>query len=520
MTDVVPLTGPTGVASAVDLFGEWHDRGADATSTTYRSLLPATAPVPGQQYRFEVDLDRCTGCKACVAACHSLNGLDEDETWRSVGLLVGGGTARSDAASTVEPVWHQHVTTACHHCVEPACLAGCPVEAYEKDPITGIVAHLDDQCIGCRYCMLTCPYEIPTFNDRLGVVRKCDMCSDRLADGEEPACVQGCPTDAISIGLVDAAALRADLIVDPDGRLVPTAPLSAHTGPTTVYLTKRPVPAGATAADDHRIVPAHNHPPLVAMLVLTQLSVGAFVISRVVGWSGSGPAADSLSAFVAWATGLVAIGASVLHLGRPLVAWRAVLGLRHSWLSREIVAFGLYAPLGGATAAADVGWLSRSWATPLAIATAVTGILGVYCSAKLYAVTGRPFWRLDRSAARFVLGAAATGAPAIGLVADDGVGSAMSVVVVTAVVSLLASTLVFHLRHRGHADALGRSSALLTGTLRPQLGRAIGFAVLAAGTGGLGWWAVALPAALAAVWIERSLFFVAASPDRMPGGFR
>src|SRR5207253_2730403 len=198
----------------------------------------------------------------------------DTESWRSVGLLVGGGVA-------VAP-WQQHVTTACHHCVEPACLAGCPVDAYEKDPVTGIVAHLDDQCIGCRYCMLTCPYEVPTFNTRLGVVRKCDMCSDRLAEGEEPACVQGCPTNAISIGIVNTAELQAELATDPGGRLVPTAPRSRLTGPTTVYLTTKALPADAAAADEHRIDPAGNHPPLVAMLVLTQLSVGAFVLLQLV----------------------------------------------------------------------------------------------------------------------------------------------------------------------------------------------------------------------------------------------
>ena len=67
---------------------------------------------------------------------------------------------------------------------------GCPVGAYEKDALTGIVRHLDDQCIGCRYCMLTCPYEVPQYSVRKGIVRKCDMCADRLAESEAPACVQ------------------------------------------------------------------------------------------------------------------------------------------------------------------------------------------------------------------------------------------------------------------------------------------------------------------------------------------
>src|SRR3954453_20085432 len=70
--------------SAVERFAEKHDAGAvPAQARYYRDLLPATAPGPGQQYAFEVDLDSCTGCKACVAGCHSLNGLDGPELWRT-----------------------------------------------------------------------------------------------------------------------------------------------------------------------------------------------------------------------------------------------------------------------------------------------------------------------------------------------------------------------------------------------------------------------------------------------------
>src|SRR5205085_3191577 len=144
---------------------------------------PLAAPGPGEQYAFEVDLDACTGCKSCVVACHALNGLDEDESWRSVGLLQGARTA----------AFQQTVTTACHHCVDPACLTGCPVDAYEKDVQTGIVRHLDDQCIGCQYCVLKCPYDVPKYNARLGIVRKCDLCSSRLSAHEAPACAQACP---------------------------------------------------------------------------------------------------------------------------------------------------------------------------------------------------------------------------------------------------------------------------------------------------------------------------------------
>ena len=175
----------TASQTAVDEFVAQKDRGAFSPQAKhYSRLLPATEPGPGQQYAFRVDLDRCSGCKACVTACHSLNGLDEGETWREVGLLIGG--------SSQLPVL-QHVTSACHHCLDPACLTACPVDAYEKNPVTGIVKHLDDQCFGCRYCTFACPYEVPKYHRGKGIVRKCDMCSGRLAVGEAPACVQACP---------------------------------------------------------------------------------------------------------------------------------------------------------------------------------------------------------------------------------------------------------------------------------------------------------------------------------------
>ena len=116
----------------------------------------------------------------------------------------------------------QHVTSACHHCLDPACLNACPVDAYEKDPVTGIVKHLDDQCFGCQYCTLACPYDAPKFHAGKGIVRKCDMCSDRLKVGEAPACVQACPHEAITIRVVDRAEVVA--VAEAERRSSPTAP--------------------------------------------------------------------------------------------------------------------------------------------------------------------------------------------------------------------------------------------------------------------------------------------------------
>ncbi|HEX8311473.1 MAG TPA: 4Fe-4S dicluster domain-containing protein, partial [Chthoniobacteraceae bacterium] len=187
--------------TAVERFSRRHSADVlPAHAKFYRDLIPIRKPESGEQYAFAVDLDACTGCKACVSACHSLNGLEEDEIWRNVGSLHGG---------TADEPYLQTVTTACHHCIEPACLEGCPVLAYEKDEDTGIVRHLDDQCIGCQYCVLKCPYDVPKYSATRGIVRKCDMCHSRLAADEAPACVQACPTHAISIRIVNKSGVIA-----------------------------------------------------------------------------------------------------------------------------------------------------------------------------------------------------------------------------------------------------------------------------------------------------------------------
>jgi Fe-S-cluster-containing dehydrogenase component/DMSO reductase anchor subunit len=519
--------------TAVERFADHHDRATGPLHERwYRQLLPAEPPGPGQQYRFEVDMDQCTSCKSCVSACHSLNGLDEGESWRSVGVVVGVGAAGPT---------QQTVTTACHHCVDPACLAGCPVDAYDKDPITGIVRHLDDQCIGCSYCTWTCPYDVPRFNERLGIVRKCDMCSDRLAEGEAPACVQACPTGAIAIGVVDVADLVAG--TDAMSTLVPGAPASARTVPSTRYHRTEALPSSASATDEWSEAPKHAHLPLVVMLVLTQLSVGTFV--AVAALAGSVPSLPDRTlragAVVALAAGLVAIGASVGHLGRPLQAWRAVIGIRHSWLSREIVAFGVFAP--AAVAAAAARWVApRSLlADVLGAAVSGIGVAAVACSVLIYAVTGRRFWRLDRTATAFagttLTCGLATAVVVVTVTAEPAAGGGTAQILAVALAVVTGASVGWHgwLPRRGSDDlALDRSARLLRGPLAAA--QRAHLALLAAG-------GIASPLLLVALLAEsappaaavrtvavlslllvvrgelagRSLFFRAMASPRMPG---
>jgi len=404
--------------TAVDRFVSHEASAPPAQARYYRDLIPDMQPGPGQQYAFEVDLDACTGCKSCVTACHSLNGLDDTESFRNVGLIHGG---KSDAG------FQQTVTSSCHHCAEPACLTGCPVNAYEKDPITGIVKHLDDQCIGCQYCTLMCPYDAPKYNSARGIVRKCDMCSDRLSSGEAPACVQACPSEAIRIRIVD----KADALAASNaGSFLPGAPGPQDTIPTTVYKTARPVPANALPADFYSVSPSHSHMPLVIMLVLTQLAVGAFSFAHLLpkanATTGGPPLSHALFALVLAGLALVV---SPMHLGRPLLGYRAFLGLRHSWLSREIIAFGTFAPLASAYAllVSPLAGASLKYSIvaryldsarieslrdTIGVATIAMGGLGVFCSVMVYAATKRPHWGAALTGYKFFITTAVLGASA------------------------------------------------------------------------------------------------------------
>jgi formate dehydrogenase iron-sulfur subunit len=490
-----------------------HDQISNLKSqiSNFQSLIPLTAPGPGEQYAFEVDLDSCTGCKACVVACHSLNGLDETEAWRDVGLITGGSRAAP---------YQQTVTTACHHCADPGCLNGCPVLAYEKDPVTGIVRHLDDQCIGCQYCILKCPYDVPKYNDRLGIVRKCDMCHQRLGAGEAPACVQACPTHAIRITKVPNSGLRA-----PVSDFLPAAPDPSYTFPTTRYVTKRPPPPGTQAADAAVLRPQPPHWPLVALLMLMPMAVGCGVADKILDLR------TNALAVTGWLAGAAGLALAGLHLGRPLRAWRVFLGLRQSWFSREAVLFGAWFPLATAYVAARLGWLpgaATAWQPLLGAATATVGVAALFCSVMIYVDTRRTFWRFANTAPRFygsavILGlAAALTAPG----APSALGLTLAAVTILKLACEARALAPLQEEDDGRHAPARQTARLLAGPLRDTNALRVGAALLGgillplalalgAATAAAAWPALAL--CLGGELAERYLFFRAVDAPKMPG---
>lgn len=538
--------------SAVEEFALKHDTcQLPAGQKRYQELIPKTTPGPGQQYAFEVNLDQCSGCKACVIACHHENGLEVEETWRSVGLIHGG--------TTQDPVI-QHVTTACHHCLDPACLNGCPVNAYEKDKTTGVVKHLDDQCIGCQYCTFTCAYDVPQYSKKKGIVHKCDMCISRLNAADAPACVRACPSQAIRITLVDTAAVRRD----PEQYVrIPDAPDSGYTLPTTRYLTQRTLPSNMASADFFLVKPEHAHTPLIVMLVLTQLSVGAFSAVVCLQYFLEDAVKIFLfpcQTFVALGVGFLALGASIFHLGRPWYAFRAVLGLRRSWLSREILVFGVFASLATLYALSWNWALLQRWRVNvftenawlqnpgdiLALLTMLTGLLGVFCSVKVYQVTRRPFWDTPLTAGKFFLTTAVLGLSGIWLVAalvsffssepslkilvsEQGSAFCWALMALMAAKLLLEAAIFRHLRSL-ELTALKKTALLMKGPFKKKmlwrfvLGTAGGFFLpavflfLSPGPAeALFLFGSIFVLATAGELLERYLFFRAVVPLKMPG---
>lgn len=176
---------------------------------TAAAAVPATAAAAtGAVARTDavgvlVDTTRCVGCRACEAACTEANRLadlpegdDVLEARRATGpdvfTVVNRATGDGD---------ERFAKTQCLHCVEPACATACPTSALEK-LASGPVVYHPNRCLGCRYCMLSCPFEVPKYeyhsaNPR---VRKCTFCAERQAQGLEPACTSVCPSGALQFG--------------------------------------------------------------------------------------------------------------------------------------------------------------------------------------------------------------------------------------------------------------------------------------------------------------------------------
>jgi Fe-S-cluster-containing dehydrogenase component/DMSO reductase anchor subunit len=281
---------------------------------------------------FVFDTNKCTGCQACRLACTIENGLDLDRSWRSVFTF----NARRDPAA---PVFH--LSLACNHCADPACMGACPALAYSKDPRTGVVLLDSGKCIGCNYCAWACPYDAPDWDATAGVMSKCTFCNDRLAQGLAPACAIACPTGALKVADLGTGAVSnhvegfpqtdmgpsIDILPLREGGRAPEASGAAPIRPATP--NGRPLSSGISLRSEWSLMTFS----LLAALLFGMLAA-AVVADR------------SVSPLQFSGLGLFAMALSAAHLGRKLRAWRAILNVASSWLSREILGFTLFVGIG------------------------------------------------------------------------------------------------------------------------------------------------------------------------------
>ncbi len=151
-------------------------------------------------YAILVDVTKCTGCERCAAACVEANNLsrsraDSDRVTSPDGLSAN----RLSAVLQVEE--GHFARKSCMHCLEPSCVSACLVGGITKRP-DGPVVYDPSKCIGCRYCMLACPFHIPRYewDERHPYMKKCAMCFERIDAGKQPACVEACPNQALVFG--------------------------------------------------------------------------------------------------------------------------------------------------------------------------------------------------------------------------------------------------------------------------------------------------------------------------------
>ncbi len=164
-----------------------------------------------------LDSTLCIGCQSCMVACKKANDMPYEftgnqRTWDNPQDLssktlnvIKKYSSGTGVNKDQETDGYAFVKRHCMHCVDPACCSGCPVGALKKDPVSGAVTYNKDRCIGCRYCQIACPYNIPKFQwlEPFPRIVKCQLCDHLLKQGEISACCGTCPTGASLFGPVD-----------------------------------------------------------------------------------------------------------------------------------------------------------------------------------------------------------------------------------------------------------------------------------------------------------------------------
>ena len=283
---------------------------------------------------FIFDQNKCVGCFACVVACQIENANEQHQPWREI-------TTFNSFQHPQLPVFN--FSLACNHCEDAPCEKYCPALAYTKDSDLNIIIHHANRCMGCKYCTWTCPYDAPKFIASEGVVEKCTLCTDRLNIGLKPACANLCPTGALDydeiedcdfssvIGFTNRGAEPGIQIIPPRKKNI-YPENNQKLSPEEETLYKKLIKQSESKVN------LQIEWTLVVFTLLTALLTSLIFASVYDGFS--------ISPWIFLSLGMIGFYLSSIHLGKKMRAWRSILNIYQSWLSREIFFFGLFLFLG------------------------------------------------------------------------------------------------------------------------------------------------------------------------------
>lgn len=189
--------------------------GATVLESSKTLCASSKKPDFSNSYSMLNDCTKCIGCRACQSSCKAYHGFEREGTNPKYDLPLELNAKNNTVIKLFkEGKESSFVKRQCMHCDEPACVSACPVSALQKQP-NGIVTYDKSKCIGCRYCMIACPFDVPTFefDKPFPVISKCDFCKDQLAKGYKTECARVCPTGAILFGK------RGDLLKEAQRRI-------------------------------------------------------------------------------------------------------------------------------------------------------------------------------------------------------------------------------------------------------------------------------------------------------------
>jgi Fe-S-cluster-containing dehydrogenase component/DMSO reductase anchor subunit len=334
---------------------------------------------------FIFDLNKCVGCEACVVACQIENHQSQSRSWRSISTF-------NSFQHPALPLFH--FSLACNHCGEPSCMTGCPANAFSLDPIYNSVDHNADLCIGCGYCTWTCPYDAPKYVTAKGTIEKCTLCKERIVNGQKPNCANLCPTGALTFDEIDSKGATdvpgfADKGIWPGIKIISLRKKSPPLTVTDTLNEHENLLFGQTKYRGENKSTLKSEWPLVLFTLLA-----AFLFAAVSAALLSPPLFDPMTILALAVGGMIV---STIHLGKPLKAWRALLNVRSSWLSREIVADSLFL---GASCLFLLVWPTMLWG----IFSVFLGLVTLVSMDMVYAIVDRQSSPLKKSGSIVITG--------------------------------------------------------------------------------------------------------------------